>query len=73
MDQQGGEAIKCVRISIGAVQNNVSKIKGKHFVFKANVAEIKTRVLIDNSSKAKLINEFFVRLHGISTFKLTKK
>ena len=29
--------------------------------------------MIDNSSKAELINKSFVRLHGISTFKLTKK
>ena len=55
------------------MRDDVSKIEGKHLVFKASVAKIKTRVLIDNGSKVELIDESFVRLHGISTFKLTKK
>ena len=70
---QGGEAFKCVRIFTCAIRDDVSKIKGKHLVFKASIAEIKTRVLIGNGSKAKMINESFVHLHGISIFKLTKK
>ena len=73
MDQQKSEAIKCVRISTCAVQDDVPKIESKHLAFKINVARIKTRVLIDNGSKAKLIDKSFVRLHGISKFRLTKK
>ena len=55
------------------MQDGVSKIEGKYWVSKASVAEIKTRILIDNDSKAELINEFFMHLHRISIFKLTKK
>ena len=73
IDDKAGVTTKYVRISTCAVQDDVLKIKKKHLVFKASVAEIKTRVLIDNGSKAKLIDEFFVRLHRISTFRLTKK
>ena len=42
-------------------------------MFKASVAGIKTRLLIDNGSKAELIDESFVRTQKISTFKLRKK
>ena len=49
------------------------KIEGKHFVFKASIAEIKTRLLIDNGSEAKLIDKAFVREQRIKTFKLKKK
>ena len=49
------------------------KIEGKHLVFKASIAGIKTRLLIDNGSEAKLINKSFVRTQKISTFKLRKK
>lgn len=55
------------------MQNDVSKIKSKHFVFKASVGGIKTRLLIDNSSEAELIDKFFVYVQKISTFKLRKK
>ena len=49
------------------------KIEGKHLVFKASIAGIKTRLLIDNSSKAELIDKTFVREQKINTFKLKKK
>ena len=66
-------AIKRVQISACIIRNSVPKVKGKHFIFKANVAGIKTRLLIDNSSKTKLIDQFFVRANKISTFKLKQK
>ena len=46
------------------------KIAGKHLVFKASVAEIKTCLLIDNDSEAELIDGSFMRTNKISTFKL---
>ena len=49
------------------------KIEGKHLVFKASIATIKTRLLIDNGSEAELIDESFVRTQKLSTFKLKKK
>ena len=49
------------------------KIEGKHLVFKASVAGIKTRLLINNSSKAELIDESFVRTQKMDTFKLAKR
>ena len=49
------------------------KIEGKHLVFKASIAGIKTRLLIDNGSEAELIDKSFVRTQKISTFKLRKK
>ena len=49
------------------------KIEGKHFVFKASVARMKTRLLIHNGSKAELIDKFFVRTQRIDTFKLKKQ
>ena len=55
-----------------AIQNNVAKIEGKHFVFKTSIAEIHTRLLIDNGSKAELIDEFFACSNKISTFQLEK-
>ena len=63
IDNKVNTTTKRVRISACSVQDDVPKIKRKHLVFKASVAKIKTRVLIDNDSKAKLINEFFVRSH----------
>ena len=42
-------------------------------MFKASVAGMKTRLLIDNGSEAELINKSFVRTQKISTFKLKKK
>ena len=55
------------------MQDDVPKIEGRHLVFKASVAGMKTRLLIDNSSKAELIDEFFVRTQGVNTFKLKKR
>ena len=52
---------------------NVPKIEGKHLVFKASIAGIKTRLLMDNGSEAELIDKSFVRTQKIDTFKLTKK
>ena len=49
------------------------KIEGKHLVFKASVAGMKTRLLIDNGSEAELIDESFVRTQRIDTFKLKKR
>ena len=49
------------------------KIEGKHLVFKASVAGMKTRLLIDNGSEAELIDKSFVRTQRINTFKLKKK
>ena len=55
------------------MRNNVPKIEGKHLVFKASIAEIQTRLLIDNGNEAELIDESFVRMQQISIFKLKKK
>ena len=55
-----------------AIQNNVAKVKGKHLVFKTTIAGIHTRLLIDNSSKAKLIEKTFACSNKISTFQLEK-
>ena len=63
-------ATKRVQISACTVQNSVPKMEGKHLIFKANVAGIKTYLLVDNGSKAKLIDQSFVRANKISTFKL---
>ena len=52
---------KQVRISACAIQDDVPKIEGKHLMFKASIAEIKTCLLSDNSSKAELIDKSFVR------------
>ena len=49
------------------------KVKSKHLVVKASIAEIKTCLLIDNGSKAKLIDKSFVCTQKISIFKLKKK
>ena len=55
-----------------AIQNNVAKVKGKHFIFKTSIAGIHIRLLIDNGSKAKLIDKSFARSNKISTFQLEK-
>ena len=49
------------------------KVEGKHLMFKASVAGIKTRLLTDNGSKAKLIDKSLVRTQRIHTFKLKKQ
>ena len=49
------------------------KIEGKHLMFKASIAGMKTRLLIDNGSEAELIDESFVRTQRIDTFKLKKQ
>ena len=49
------------------------KIESKHLVFKAGIAGIKTRLLIDNGSKAKLIDKSFVRTQRINIFKLGRR
>ena len=46
------------------------KLLASIFFSKANEAEIKTYLFIDNGSKAELIDESFVRTDKISTFKL---
>ena len=60
---------KRIRISMCAIQNNVAKIKGKHLIFKTNIVGIHIHLLIDNSSKAKLMDKLFIRS---STFQLEK-
>ena len=50
----------------------MTKVEDKHLVFKTSIAGIHTRLLIDNSSKAELIDEFFARSNKISTFQLEK-
>ena len=42
-------------------------------MFKASIAGIKTRLLIDNGSEAELINKSFVRTQKMSIFRLRKK
>lgn len=64
---------KQVRISACVVQDDMPKIKGKHLVFKASIAKIKTCLLIENGSEAKLIDKSFVHTQNIDTFKLTKR
>lgn len=49
---------KRVKISRYTIHNDVSKIKGKHFVFEASIVEIYMHLLIDKGSETKLINEF---------------
>ena len=49
------------------------KIEGKHLVFKASIAGMKTRLLIDNGSEAELIDKSFVRTQRVDTFRLKKK
>ena len=61
---------KRVRISTCAIQNDVAKVKGKHFILKTSIAGIHTRLSIDNSSEAKLIDKSFAHLNKISTFQL---
>ena len=63
---------KRVRISICVIQNNVAKVESKHLVFKSSIAGIHTHLLIDNDSKAELINKSFMRSNKISTFQLEK-
>ena len=48
------------------------KVKDKHLIFKASIIGIKTHLLVDNSSEAKLINKFFVCTNKLSTLKLEK-
>ena len=45
-------------------------IKSKHLIFKANIAGIKTYLLVINGSESELIDKSFVRINKISTFKL---
>ena len=49
-------ATKRVQISACTVQNSVFKVEGKHLIFKASVAGIKTHLFVDNSSKIELID-----------------
>ena len=46
------------------------KIAGKHFIFKANIVEIRSCLLIDNGNEVELIDKFFVHTNKIGTFKL---
>ena len=59
---------KWVRIFLCAIQNNLAKVEGKHLVFKTSIVGIHTHLLIDNGSKAKLIDKSFAHLNKISTF-----
>jgi len=44
--------------------------KGKHLVLKTNVNNKQVRTLLDNGSKADLLDNSFARKSGIATFKL---
>ena len=48
------------------------KVESKYLIFKTNIAGMKTRLLVDNGSKAKLIDEFFVCTNKFSIFKLER-
>ena len=61
---------KHIQIFACIITNKMPKIEGKHLIFKANVAEIKTRLLVDNGSKVELIDKLFVCTNKISIFKL---
>ena len=52
------------------IRNNVFKVKSKYLIFKTSIAEVKTYLLVDNKSEAKLIDEFFMHANKISIFKL---
>ena len=54
------------------MRNNVPKAEGEHLILKTSIAEMKTHLLVDNRSEAKLIDKFFVCANNISTFKLGK-
>ena len=47
------------------MRNNIFEIKGKYLIFKTGIAKMKTHLPIDNKSKAKLIDEFFVYANKI--------
>lgn len=42
-------------------------------MFKARIIETNPYLLIDDGSKAKLINQYFVHTQKVNTFKLKKK
>ena len=65
-------AIKQVKISICAIQNNVPKVENKHLIFKTSTAKIKTSLLVDNSSEVKLIDKSFTCTNKLSIFKLER-
>lgn len=66
------ETKKIVKVLIYAMQNNISKIEGKHLIFKVSIAKMKTRLLINNGSKTEFIDEFFVHTNKILILKLEK-
>ena len=66
------DIVKQIRISTCAIQNNMPKVEGKHLIFKTSIARMKTHLLIDNSSEAKLIKESFVHTNKLLIFKLEK-
>ena len=63
---------KWVKISTCAIQNDMTKVEGKHLVFKTSIAGIHTCLLIDNDSTAKLIDKSFACSNKINTFQLEK-
>ena len=50
----------------------MAKVEGKHLIFKTSIAEIHTRLLIDNGNETELIDKSFARSNKISTFQLEK-
>ena len=54
------------------MRNNISKVKGKYLIFKTNITEVQTRLLVDNGNEAKLIDKSFMRANKIPSFKLKK-
>ena len=48
------------------------KVKSKYLIFKTNMTEVKTCLLVDNRNDAEFIDESFVCANKISFFKLKK-
>ena len=64
------EVGRTIRVSTCAVKNDMPKVKSKHLIFKTSIAGVKTHLLIDNKSEAKLIDESFMHANKIPSFKL---
>lgn len=54
------------------MQNDMLKVKSKNLIFKNNITGMKTCLLVNNNSKVKFIDKFFLHTNKISTFKLEK-
>ena len=54
------------------MRNDAFKVNSEYLIFKTSIIRVKTRLLVDNRSKAELIDEFFVLANKIPFFKLKK-